>query len=104
MQGEVIIFRGIINFVGHKRRYSLLLMFTTRIIAIVAFCAGGAGIVDGVAILAGGIFMVDAISITTPGMGEGGIPITGVVALCAIGAEYPRMDGWFGMTGSADRG
>ena len=82
----------------------MLLMLITRVIVIVAFCAGGAGIVDGMAIPAGGIFMVDAITIAATGMGEGGIPIAGVVALRAIGAEYPRMDGRFGMTGSADRG
>jgi len=56
------------------------------------------------AILAGGVLMVDAISITTTGMREGRIPIARVVALGAIGAEHPRMDGRFGMTGCADRG
>ncbi len=76
----------------------------TRVIAIVAFCAGGAGIVDGMAILAGGISMVDAIPITTTWMGEGSIPIAGVVALCAIRTENSRMDGWFGMTGGTYRG
>lgn len=48
--------------------------------------------------------MVDAVPIATTWMGEGSIPVAGVVALCAIGSEYPCMDGWFGMTGSADRG
>lgn len=69
-----------------------------------AFRAGGAGIIDSMAILAGGIFMVDAIAIAATGMGERGIPIAGVVAMSAIGAEYPRMDGWFSMTGGTDRG
>jgi hypothetical protein len=80
------------------------LMTFTWIIVIVAFCAGGAGIINGMTVPAGGIFMVDAITVAATGMGEGGIPIAGVVALCAIGAKYPRMDGRFGMTGSADRG
>jgi hypothetical protein len=88
---------------GHSPLFMLLMTFT-GIIAIVAFCAGSAGIVNGMAVPAGGIFMVDAITITSTWMGEGGIPIAGVVALRAIGAEYPRMDGRFGMTSSTDRG
>jgi hypothetical protein len=83
---------------------SILSIPTARIIAVMTFCTGCAGIVDGMAILAGGVLMVDAISTATAWMREGSIPIARVVALSAVGAEHPRMDGRFGMTGCADSG
>ncbi len=74
---------------------------TTRSVAIMAFGTGGSGIVDRMAIGAGCTSMVGTISIAASGMIEGCIPITGVVALCAVCTELPGMDRWFGVTGSA---
>lgn len=68
-----------------------------------AFGTGSCGIIDRMAIGAGRMFMVDTISIATARMREGCVPITGVVALCAVCSEYPGMDGRFGVTGSAKR-
>jgi hypothetical protein len=70
-------------------------------VAIMAFGAGGSGIVDRMAIRAGSTCMVDTISTASARMGEGCVPITGVVALCAVCAKNPGMDRWFGVTGSA---
>lgn len=66
--------------------------------------AGGGGIVDRMAICAGRTLVVGTITIAATGMIEGGIPIAGTVALCAVRSELSGMDRWFSMTGNASRG
>ena len=74
-----------------------------RIVTIVTLQAGRSGIVDRMAIGAGCAFVVGTITLAATGMNEGGIPIAGIVALCAVCSELSGMDRWFSMTGNASR-
>ena len=86
------------------RLEKILILSIMRVVTIVTLQAGGGGIVDRMAIGAGCMFMVGTITIAATGMIEGGIPIAGIVALCAGCSELSGMKRWFSVTGNASRG